>query len=381
MRLSADLVEMRPWPTRSALFVGVNPSPLVVAGLDHHRVQGFVATTQDPEAVASAGPFSFIIISADALSADSGIAWVDALHRHSRSAWLLLEYPASERRTSVLVRALRAGVHDVFDPTDPQRIHRALRIGLGYAHQHRERVLAIGAHPDDVELGCAGTMLDHRMRGDRITILTLSRGAIGGSRISRLREATETAEALGAQLLFGDLPDTEISAGIDTIRLIEDVVETVDPTVVYVHSLKDNHQDHRAVSTATASATRGVRRVFAYQSPSATNDFRPTRFVPVDKVLQRKIEILGMFDSQHGRTYLDPEMVAAGARYWARHLGAVATHAEPFEVIRTVGDLRSAETTPTVYADQLSDAAVSVAEPRLRIERIGPNAPVRKVTL
>jgi LmbE family N-acetylglucosaminyl deacetylase len=133
--------------------------------------------------------------------------------------------------------------------------------------------------------------------------------------------------------------------------MIETAVSAVDPTVIYVHSLHDNHQDHRAVAMATASATRGVRRIFAFQSPSATNDFKPTQFVPIDSVLQRKVQVLRMFASQKDRNYLDPELVVAGAKYWARHLGADARYAEPFEVIRSMGDLRQHAGIPTLVSD------------------------------
>ena len=175
-------------------------------------------------------------------------------------------------------------------------------------------------------------------------------GAIGGDTQQRVNESAATADAIGAQLLIADLPDTEIDEGVQTIRLIESVVRRLDPTVVYVHSEHDNHQDHRAVSTAVRSATRGVRRVFAYQSPSATNHFLPTQFVNVDDTVHRKVEVLQMFHSQDGRSYLEPELVVAGARYWARHLAANARYAEPFEVIRSVGELRQHATAPVFDA-------------------------------
>lgn len=374
--LGDRVTELRGWPARTALFLGLDAHPNVVAGLARHGIVALAAATERLDSIASAGPFSFLIIPADTLAADPGVDQVRELHRHSRCARLLLEYSASERRVEVVMRALRAGVDDVFDPEDSRRIDAVVQAGLTYFDHHRERVLAIGAHPDDVELGCAGTMLDHRMRGDQLTILTLSRGEVGGARAARLREATDTAEALGAQLLFGDLPDTRISSGADTVQLMEEVVAVVQPTVVYVHSEHDTHQDHRAASTAAAVATRTVRRVFAYESPSATNDFDPTRFVPIDSVLSRKVEILGLFESQHARSYLDPGAVSAAARYWARHLGAATTYAEPFEVIRTMGDLRSAETTPT-FMFEGDDDAVTLVEPRLRADYAAPDAPVR----
>ena len=95
------------------------------------------------------------------------------------------------------------------------------------------------------------------------------------------------------------------------------------------------------------SATRGVRRIFAFQSPSATNDFRPTRFVPIDAVVQQKVHVLTTFESQAHRHHLDPEFIVAGSRYWARQLGADARYAEPFEVVRSIGDLRRNAGVPT----------------------------------
>ena len=107
---------------------------------------------------------------------DRGVDAVKTWHRASPSARLKLVCPVRGRRAEVLVRALRAGINDVLDPYDQVACEASLRHGMLSAGQTRERVLAIGAHPDDVEIGCGGTLLDHRMRGDRITILTLSRG-------------------------------------------------------------------------------------------------------------------------------------------------------------------------------------------------------------
>ncbi|WP_375504564.1 PIG-L deacetylase family protein [uncultured Jatrophihabitans sp.] len=343
----ADVVleEMRGWPRRTALLVGDRPQPKLVNALHALGFSTAVAPLINLERVAAlASPFTFCMMSPEVLDGDSVVERLVALRRYSPSARFLLDAPVDERAPEVLVRAMRAGVVDVIDGTDAGAVENALAAGLSALGLHRERVLAVGAHPDDVEIGCAGTLLDHRLRGDRVSILTLSRGSVGGDQFERLREADTAAEAIGAQLIFGDLPDTCIDEGVSTIRLIEEVVRLLQPTVVYVHSQHDNHQDHRAVSRATASATRQVRRVYGYQSPSATNEYRPTKFLPVDHVLQRKVQVLKMFTSQNGRSYLEPELVVAGSRYWARHLGANARYAEPFEVIRSVGDLRQSST-------------------------------------
>lgn len=200
-----------------------------------------------------------------------------------------------------------------------------------------ERVLAIGAHPDDVEIGVGGLLAAHSRAQDEITILTLSRGARGGDAESRQDESLAAAEMLGARLFLKDLVDTEISGGGSTVRLIEEVVQEIQPTIVYTHSSNDRHQDHRAVSEATIVATRRVGTVACYQSPSSTIDFRPTRFVRIDQYLDDKLRLLERFASQAAsRDYLAPEFVTATARYWSRFGGGTAV--EPLEVVRETAE-------------------------------------------
>lgn len=200
-----------------------------------------------------------------------------------------------------------------------------------------ERVLAIGAHPDDVEIGVGGLLAAHARAQDEITILTLSRGARGGDADSRQNESLASADILGARLFLKDFVDTEISGGGSTVRIIEEVVQEIQPTIVYTHSSHDRHQDHRAVSEATIVATRRVGTVACYQSPSSTIDFRPTRFVRIDNFLDDKLRLLERFGSQTAsRDYLEPEFVTATARYWSRFGGGTAV--EPLEVVRETAE-------------------------------------------
>ncbi|WP_144876978.1 response regulator [Microbacterium sp. 1.5R] len=205
------------------------------------------------------------------------------------------------------------------------------------ASRATQTVLAIGAHPDDVEIGVGGLLAAHARAGDSLTILTLSRGSRGGDAESRQHESLASADRLGARLFLKDLVDTEISGGGATVRLIEEVVNEIQPTIVYTHSEHDRHQDHRAVSAATLVATRRVGTVACYQSPSATIDFRPTRFVRIDEYLGEKLRLLECFASQTAtRDYLDPGFVTATARYWSRFGGGAAV--EPLEVVRETAE-------------------------------------------
>jgi LmbE family N-acetylglucosaminyl deacetylase len=197
----------------------------------------------------------------------------------------------------------------------------------------REVVLAIGAHPDDVEIGAAGTLLAHRAGGGTVAILTLSPGAAGAGQERRATAAHQAAEVIGARLFLDDLEDSGLQEGDPTIGAIDRVIAEVQPTIVYTHSVHDVHQDHRNTHRAVMVAARQADSIFCFQSPSATVDFRPTRFVPIEGHLEGKLEAIRAFDAQSGiRDYLDPGLITSTARYWSRFCGGRC--AEPFEAVR-----------------------------------------------
>jgi LmbE family N-acetylglucosaminyl deacetylase/CheY-like chemotaxis protein len=253
--------------------------------------------------------------------------------------------------------AVRAGASDyVANSVLPELLLERVRhaIELDRASRIRgvpsERVLAIGAHPDDVELGCGGILMRHRDAGHALTILTLTGGEAGGAAPVRTLESQRAAALLSARLVLLDLGDTELPEGGRTIAAIAKVIEEVRPTTVYTHTSFDLHQDHRSAHRATMVAARRVPRVYAYQSPSTTVDFRPTRFVSIDDVLERKLELIAPHASQTQiRQYLDQDLLRATARYWGRFGGC--DYAEPLEVLR--------------HADLLGSPEASVAASRL----------------
>lgn len=199
--------------------------------------------------------------------------------------------------------------------------------------QPQRSVLAVGAHPDDIEIGVGGTLLRHSSDGDRITILTLSRGRIGGDPSVRAAEAEEAARRIGAELILCDLEDTRIDDRGATVELIEDAIARCHPDVVYTHSVNDVHQDHRSAHRATIVAARRVPSVYCFQSPSSTVGFRPAKFIAVDEHVEGKLDLIAAHSSQATtRSYLEPELVAATARYWGRFAGT--EFAEPLEVER-----------------------------------------------
>jgi LmbE family N-acetylglucosaminyl deacetylase len=236
------------------------------------------------------------------------------------------------------VAALRAGADDYMTkPIDGRAItEKALEL-IALARQRRaepvEVVLAIGAHPDDVEIGVGGILLRHVAEGHKVTVLTLTGGEAGGVAADRAVESRRASSLLGARLVHSDLEDTSISEGAATISAIHRVLEETGATTVYTHTARDVHQDHRSVHQATLVAARKVPRIYCYQAPSTTVDFHPTRFVAIDEYLERKLEVIHAYASQvKVRRYLEEDLLRATARYWSRF--SQARYVEPLEVVR-----------------------------------------------
>ncbi|MGP3691515.1 PIG-L deacetylase family protein [Streptomyces sp. IBSNAI002] len=163
----------------------------------------------------------------------------------------------------------------------------------------RRAVLAVGAHPDDIELGCGATLAAHVDAGDRVVMLVLSGGERGpGATVAERRaEQEKSVEVIGAELHWGGFPDGRIPDGCETIELIEHLIDEIRPDVVYAHAPEDSHQDHRSVSRAVESAARDVPSLLFYESPT-TLSFDPSVFVEVSGTAYRKLASLQAHVSQ-----------------------------------------------------------------------------------
>jgi LmbE family N-acetylglucosaminyl deacetylase/CheY-like chemotaxis protein len=193
-------------------------------------------------------------------------------------------------------------------------------------------VLAIGAHPDDVEAGAGGVLAVHTSLGDEVTILTLSRGhRDGGNRVA-WEEGSRSASVIGAKLIFED----DIDSNDAMLTAIKRVVDEISPTVVYVHSKNDRRQDHRAVHEAAIAATEEVHTVACFQGNTGTVEFTPNRFLTIDGFTDEKLAMVASFAGSEERpSYLEPDFVLASARYWSQF--GQGTYCEPFEIVRETG--------------------------------------------
>jgi LmbE family N-acetylglucosaminyl deacetylase len=179
-------------------------------------------------------------------------------------------------------------------------------------------ILAIGAHPDDIELGCGGLLLK-AARQDRhnIFMYTLTRGGASGNPEERTKELMQSAKSIGAKRLWIDnFEDTKLSLSSDLINHIEFFIKKADPDIVLTHSIGDTHHDHRAIAASTMEAGRFVPNILAYEIP-VTRDFKPQVYYDISDVIDDKIELINIFLSQRSKSFLQSNAIRGLAQYRA----------------------------------------------------------------
>lgn len=176
-------------------------------------------------------------------------------------------------------------------------------------------VLAISAHPDDVELTCGGTLVKLKQRGYRFGIVDLTRGEMGtrGSAEIRLREAARAAEILGAEFRESlDLGDGGLRRGRDEELAVIDVIRREKPRIVLTPYPDDRHPDHRRAGQLVTDAayyagTRKLETNHPAHRPQQTVYFStfdsrlPEFLVDVSDVIDTRRAAMRAFESQFHR--------------------------------------------------------------------------------
>ena len=201
---------------------------------------------------------------------------------------------------------------------------------------HTMNILAIGAHPDDIEYGCAGTLIKYAERGHHIYLMVLTSGQEGGSSEIRKQEQENAAELMSVQKIFwGGYHDTQLPLNKELIEKIEEVLGEVNPDLILVNYGDDTHQDHRILTQATMSATRYVRNVLFFEVPT-TQNFNPQVYVDISDTLERKSQVLNAHASQVMKTNIEDmyiiELAQANATF--RGIQGRVKFAEAFAPLR-----------------------------------------------
>jgi len=196
------------------------------------------------------------------------------------------------------------------------------------------RILAIGAHPDDLEIAAGATLARVFDQGHQVVGLIMTHGARGGNAGVRPKEAREGGKFLGfSQVKIMDFNDTHLTEQSDEmVQVIEELIREVKPDIILTHSIHDVHQDHQAVYEATLRAGRAQNSILCYESPSVTQDFRPTFYVEVKDYAQVKIESVRTHWDQRDKPYMKEEQIRGKLAF--RGGQAKVGYAEGFEVVR-----------------------------------------------
>lgn len=166
-------------------------------------------------------------------------------------------------------------------------------------------ILAIGAHPDDIEFGCGGTLIRYVQKGHNLYLMVLTQGEMGGEGEIRKIEQLASSKILGArEVYFDEYKDTRLPLDKGVIDSIERVLNIVSPDFIFVNYFDDTHQDHRHLAQATISATRYIRNVLFYEVPT-TQNFSPNVFVNIEDVLEKKLASLEAHNSQLLKTNIE----------------------------------------------------------------------------
>jgi LmbE family N-acetylglucosaminyl deacetylase len=207
-------------------------------------------------------------------------------------------------------------------------------------HTSPARVLAIGAHPDDIEIAAGGTLAKMGDAGYQIAALVLTQGEKGGNSDLRQEEARNGADFLGLDnIQVLDCTDTRLMTDeVDVTNAIEAMIEKSKPDIIFTHSSHDLHQDHQLVFESTLRAARNTRTtILCYESPSVTQDFRPTYFVDVGSYVDIKIQAIHEHRDQRKKTYMKSELIRGKLAF--RGGQAKVDYAEGFEVVRMISML------------------------------------------
>lgn len=218
-------------------------------------------------------------------------------------------------------------------------------------------ILFIGAHPDDVELGCGGAILKHLENHDTVYIMVVTDGESGsktqqisGDRLTETVKSLSFAGIAEENIICLHFPDTEVWR--ERQKLFEAIFQAcMDYKIdyVYTHSGESYHQDHITIFEETIRAAKGTSGVFAYETNGGTrSSFAPNFFIDIEGVLKKKLGMLQFHKSQSGKNYFDLTAIEALSRVRAAQ-SKIYKYAEAFELLRL-----SLSITPSIKAHNVT---------------------------
>lgn len=198
------------------------------------------------------------------------------------------------------------------------------------------KVLAIGAHPDDIEIYCAGTIAKQIAKGDECYFLVLTGGEKGGDKKVRIEEAKKSVRILGVKkIFFANFKDTELKFEKNLVMKIREITDKIKPDRVYTHTPRDYYPDHRATGEASIVACRKVSEIFFYEG-SPCSEFSPNYFVDIKDFIETKKKVIFVFESQNSKDFYDVDHVWVYTMFNGTRASFKLKYAEAFEIYKII---------------------------------------------
>lgn len=218
-------------------------------------------------------------------------------------------------------------------------------------------ILAFGAHPDDVEISCGGTLLHYRNQGKRLAIVDLTQGELGtrGSASLRMQECEAASQKLGlVDRVNLRMDDGFFEENDANLRLIIQEIRHFRPRLIFANSLTDRHPDHGRAATLVARAAflSGLPKIeterngvlqSAYRAPQLMHYIQDMYIEPdvvfdVSPFVDEKIELLQCFSSQfYDPETKEPETPISNEHFFAFIKGRMLQYGRPIGVAYAEG--------------------------------------------
>jgi len=214
----------------------------------------------------------------------------------------------------------------------------------------KRNILAVGAHADDIEIGCGGTVVQHVENGDNVILLIVGApfytnygGKVLRSNEEGAKEVECGAKKLGCKKVINlGFENKSIPYSAKLVEAINKVIDDYNIDTIYTHWYHDTHQDHKRTTQSVLSAGRYVHNILMYEPeyPAGRSylGFRNQYYVDITSNLEIKMNALKCHESQvkkYGDMFL--EAVEARARHRGYEIGC--KYAECFEIIRFRGEI------------------------------------------
>lgn len=182
-------------------------------------------------------------------------------------------------------------------------------------------ILAIGAHPDDIEVGCAGFVAKCIHNGINVTTAIMSKCDNTSQECDKNLREKEYQNAtnylkVNTSLIF-DLPDTEFPEHrIELMKILAELQETIKPDLVLIPFLDDPHQDHSTIAHASVRIFRRHESILQYEIlRHGSHTFTPSLFVDISDFIDKKLKALEYYKTQiNQKAYFDKQSYKSLAR-------------------------------------------------------------------